>query len=297
MAVLDLSNHDYSTFDPDCLKAAGVSHIIVGCWDLSVTLDIVRRARAAAIVADELYCFLYPGLPWEQREVDNAIEVQRQLGGIVLAWPDCESQFTEWPGDLDTEAAGMTVEGRLAVLRLARAKLAAAGMALGTYTGESYWRDKYGNSTEFSKDPLWLASYGANDPANPRPPITYVDFGGWKLVFRHQYSSTITVCGRNRDHNYELVEVDDMTPAEVEEIVRKVVDESSGAYFRDLMKKYWLDGLTGDFSDPADPEVVAAIRAAVVTVPAAFPLNPEDIAKAFDDAAARIRHAANVRSK
>lgn len=210
MTVLDISNHDYSTFDPDCLKASGVVRVIVGCWDLGITLDIVARSRAAGIIAEELYCFLYPGLAWEQREVLNALEVQRQLGGIVRAWPDCESQFTEWPGDLDTEAAGMTVAGRLDALRRARATLAGARMRLGTYTGESYWRSMYGDSSEFAADPLWLANYGSNDPANPRPPITTVAFGGWTSVYRHQYSSTIEVCGRNRDHNYDFAEESDM---------------------------------------------------------------------------------------
>lgn len=206
MTVLDLSNHDYPTFDPGCLAGADVTSVIVGCWDLEKTLDIVRGSRAVGIEASELYTFLYPGLAWELREVTNALSVFHILGGIRRVWLDCESQFTEWPGDVDTEAPGMTVDGRLAVARYGRKVIEDVGAGVGIYTGESWWRNKMGNSTEFSDLPLWLANYGSDDPANPRPPITTVNFGGWSGVYRHQYSSTIVVCGRNRDHNYEIAE-------------------------------------------------------------------------------------------
>ena len=207
MTTLDLSNHDYSTFNPACLKAAGVTKVIVGCWNLDITLDIVSRSRAIGIDASELYCFMYPGLAWEQREVLNAVEVQARLGGIKIAWPDCESQFTEWSGDLDTEAPGTTISDRISVLRKARLRLTTGGIPkLGTYTGGPWWISKMGNTSEFSHDPLWLAHYGLNNPNNPQPPIKSVHFGGWTSVYRHQYSSTIVVCGRVRDHNYDLVQ-------------------------------------------------------------------------------------------
>ncbi|MBA2708329.1 MAG: N-acetylmuramoyl-L-alanine amidase [Gemmatimonadaceae bacterium] len=56
----------------------------------------------------------------------------------------------------------------------------------------------------------------------------------------------------------------DMTPAEAEAIARKVFDEATPVYFRDLMKKYFVADLPDGFTDPADPDVLDAIRTAVV---------------------------------
>jgi len=56
---------------------------------------------------------------------------------------------------------------------------------------------------------VWLANYGTNDPANPRPPITEMNFGsGIVKLAAHQFSSTIEVAGRVRDHSYLFMEED-----------------------------------------------------------------------------------------
>lgn len=62
---------------------------------------------------------------------------------------------------------------------------------------------------------VWLASYGTNDPANPRSPITAYDFGrGPRALAAHQFSSTIVVAGRGRDHSYLYLEAPDMSEQE-----------------------------------------------------------------------------------
>jgi hypothetical protein len=59
-------------------------------------------------------------------------------------------------------------------------------------------------------------------------------------------------------------------PTGVEAVVRQVVDEIFPAYFRQMMVKYWVDNIGGDYSDaqgnptPPDPDVVKAISEEVL---------------------------------
>lgn len=220
MTVLDLSNHDFSTFDPACLKAAGVERVIVGSWDLAITTSIVMQCRNAGIVVEDLYCFLYYGLPWEQREVDNAISIIKGHGGIKRVWLDCEAHFTAASGDLDTEAQGMTAARRIAITRNAEARVITAGVEPGIYTGRYWWRDKMADTTTFAHRKLWHAEYGPN--SNPTAPVTVVDYGGWTAPSVHQYTSTVVVCGRNRDHNYWFIPEDEVTREEYDALITRL---------------------------------------------------------------------------
>ena len=53
-------------------------------------------------------------------------------------------------------------------------------------------------------------------------------------------------------------EEDDMTPAEVEAIVNKRLDDVLPAYYRSLTRGYWDRNAPGAYTDPPDPEVVDA---------------------------------------
>lgn len=202
MSVLDISNHDYSTFAPQCFADNGVTRAIVGCWERELSEDMVRRNRAVGIASEDLYAYLYYGQPWERRELDNALSIAAELGGIERIWLDCEA-------DPPNEAVGMTPGQRVARTMSAARTVELAGIEADIYTYEPYWLTKMANTTAFSDRKLWLANYGWNDPAAPRPPITTVNFGGWATVSAHQYSSTIWLCGRRRDHNYWFLEEDD----------------------------------------------------------------------------------------
>lgn len=216
MVTLDLSNWDVPTFDPACMAAVGVERVVVGCWDLAATKTIVDGCRKAGSVAEDLYCFLYYGRPWELREVENAIVMLRTYSGVARVWLDCEAVSPN-------ETPGMTPERRLEATRTARAALEREGVEVGIYTGEPYWRGQMADSQEFARHKLWLASWGNNDPDAPRPPITAVSFGGWERVSVHQYSSTIEVCGRPRDHNYWMLEEEDMDLRERLERVERLL--------------------------------------------------------------------------
>lgn len=79
-----------------------------------------------------------------------------------------------------------------------------------------------GAEDKFADTKLWLANYGTNDPEDPTAPIRVVSLGSWTKVAMHQYSSTIVVAGRVRDHNYLLIEPEEeMTEDRVRELIRE----------------------------------------------------------------------------
>lgn len=213
MTTLDLSIYDHSTFAPSCFAANGVERVIIGTSNYAVSRDMVEGCRAAGIAVEDLYGFIYYGLSWESRDLDNCLRLAGELGGIKRIWLDCESGFSNNGVDDDTEAPGITVQYRMAKTIEQRNRVIAAGLQPGIYTGIYWWRSNMGDSHAFADLPLWIANYGTNDPSNPRPPITEVDFGGWTKPAAHQFSSTIALCGRAvRDHNYWFLESEEEAP-------------------------------------------------------------------------------------
>lgn len=219
MTTLDVSIYDYATFEEDCFAANGVERLIVGTSNLGASRAMVMRGRRAGLIVEDLYGFIYYGLGWENRDLDNCLQLASELGGIKRIWLDCEAGFSDNGIQDDTEAPGITIAYRHERTMRQALRVEEAGLQAGIYTGAYWWPSKMGNSPAFSALglPLWIANYGTNDPNNPRPPITEVNFGGWTTVAAHQYSSTIGLCGRDvRDHNYWFLE-EDMT--ELEDLV------------------------------------------------------------------------------
>lgn len=207
--TLDVSNYDYDTFDTKCLKESGIKRVIFGCWDLEKTGAMIDRSLSAGLIANCVYCFIYYGLDWESREVDNAVTLRRAFP-MERAFLDCESH---WRENTPTEARAMTVGQRVVTTGHHRSTLKAAGYAPGIYTGYFWWRDNMGDSELFKDDPLWLAWYGKNDGTAAR--ITDLEaagipFGGWRRASIHQFCSTVGLCGRDsRDWNYYGLESED----------------------------------------------------------------------------------------
>ena len=50
------------------------------------------------------------------------------------------------------------------------------------YTGPSFWREKMGDTSQFSDYDLWVAHYGTHSPDIP---------GGWKVYTFHQYAGDL----------------------------------------------------------------------------------------------------------
>jgi hypothetical protein len=195
--VLDISNHDYSTFNAECFRNNGVERVIVNAWDYRISEDMIRKCRAFGIKSEDIYCFLYFGLPHERREVSNALALAKNLGGIKRIWLDVEARPPH-------EASNMTPQKRIDIVSECAAEVERAGYSVGIYTGRWYWVPYMANTTAFSKYPLWLAYYGKND--GTQPPIKIADFGGWRRVSVHQFTSRFALCGRYRDANYWMLD-------------------------------------------------------------------------------------------
>jgi hypothetical protein len=165
----------------------------------------------AGIKAEDLYAYLYFGLPHEGREVENALAIAREEGGIKRIWLDVEATGS-W------EAPGMTPERRITAVRRYVNDIRNAGIEPGIYTGRWYWPTYMANTTEFSSLKLWHAEYGPN--SEPAPPIQTVSYGGWSRVSVHQYTSLYFVCGRRRDANYWWIPEEEENDMEVLEKLR-----------------------------------------------------------------------------
>lgn len=227
MTTLDVSIYDYTTFNEDCFAANGIQRLIVGTSVLGASYAMITRGRAAGITVEDLYGFIYYGLGWESRDLDNCLALAAELGGIKRIWLDCEAGFSDNGIQDDTEAPGVTVDYRQAATGNQALRVEAHGIQPGIYTGAFWWPSKMGNTSAFADVPLWLANYGTNDPNNPRSPITEVNFGGWTTVAAHQYSSTIGLCGRDvRDHNYWFLE-DDMPDPRIDKILAALGGEAA----------------------------------------------------------------------
>lgn len=207
MTVLDLSNHDELTFNAQCLRDAGVTDVIMGGQlGTSPARRMIPQLRAVGINVPSVYAFL--GFrDWWIEPTTQIIRLARDFG-IERVWLDAEADDAN-TGRTDPS---VTPEMRIARLQEAVAMVERAGLEVGIYTAEWFWRPAMQNSTAFSHLPLWLGG-----PYVERP-IQNVSFGGWAKVAIHQYTSTFWVCGRGRDANYVFEEDNEMgmTPAEKE---------------------------------------------------------------------------------
>ena len=144
-----------------------------------------RRAAAAAGLVVGAYHFARPALP-VSTAVDQARRFLDTVGDVQLS-----SHFAPV---LDLEATGGLGASQLAAWTRAFLEEieTRTGRAPILYTYRSFWTDLVGNSTAFSRYPLWFAIY--NDGTTPgRLP------GGWKNWAIWQHSPAGRVPGINGD--------------------------------------------------------------------------------------------------
>ena len=205
MTVLDISNYDWP-LNASCLKEEGVDRVIVGCQRAYIAEQQIGLLRGAGIVVTDLYAFLYFGFD-PMAETEKAIGVAQRQGGIRTIWLDCEST-----GQYDR--AGGPAQ-RVEELKGCVAAVENAGFRCGIYTGGWWWptQQGMGESTTFSILPLWHSAYFDDERE-----VRQVNYGGWSKVAIHQYSSSIQVCGRERDHNH-VFEQEEVDMALLDEVV------------------------------------------------------------------------------
>lgn len=127
-----------------------------------------------------------------------------------------------------------------------------------------------GKEEQFRNTKLWLANYGTNDPNEPTAPIKLVSLGPWGEVAIHQYSSTIVVAGRVRDHNYLLIEPEEeMTEDRVRELIREafVQGYNTGSITSTTDVLNCLGQVTGVLENTySDKVLVEAIRTKIALI-------------------------------
>lgn len=270
MSLLDISNFD-ADWDfrnsswASSFASAGITAVIIGTqW--------TGKAREQA---DSL---LRVGIKLRGFYLESAGSTQGLLDTISLCqeYDVRNIMLVVEPGGLQT-----TSDLRIAVNKSLTNKLQPY-----IYGNESDLKSVIGtNNKEFSKTTkLWLANYGADDPANPRPPLTQVDICGWTVPSIHQYSSTITVAGRPRDHNYDLEEVD-MTADEVNELIDKKIADA--LYSSKLIDSGQVPELVAQivgsrdsgYTSEEDKAVIAEVRAKLFPAPPAPKTTAPSVAK------------------
>ena len=198
MTVLDLSNYDANTFDPVCMKTAGVEGIILGCQRIGIAYSMAQKARDAGLPILGTYAYLY--FAAAPSATHDAIIVAKAYG-VPRVWLDVE----------DTSGNLPPLADRIQEVANCVQAVEDAGLQGGIYTGGWYWPDKMGNTTEFARLPLWHSAY-LNGEGTPYE-VRTVNYGGWTDVAVHQWTSTLDVCGRKRDANHYYLE-EEMTPEE-----------------------------------------------------------------------------------
>ena len=228
--IADISNYD---FDEDVDEpawasefiAAGIAGVIVGSqWPDKAHAQLVA-AKAAGLPIIGTYA---------EPDVESAIALALEFGATRVGLA-CE------------RGSILTYDELARDVELVRA----AGLTPWIYGNRGDLITIAGSLLE-SCD-VWLANYGMNDPANPRDPITEMNFGyGPKKLVAHQFSSTIVVAGRNRDHSYFFGAMEeDMTKDETITLICQL--------FLPLLEQ----AIGTQESTFSDTEAIARVRAAL----------------------------------
>lgn len=153
-----------------------------------------------------------------------------------------------------TSAHVPSVTERVATLHDNVAIIENGGISAGMYSAPWWWVPETGNYTGLSHLPLWFANY----PASGQP-FTYLPqpFGGWTKPTVHQYTSTLWVCGRNRDANY-VFEEDEMN-AEDRKVFDALVSLMGGSDKIIAAAAQGMDYLLGYAIEQADQDQLEAV--------------------------------------
>jgi len=252
--LFDCSDYDMDAWDPACFKAYGITRAITNSFRIPNARRRIETLRAAGIEVAGVYGFCYfgPEPHYTDRDVDAAILLAKEYG-IPMVWVDAEADANEI-GGLEHLRASNPSE-RVAQLGTAINKVQRAGLPVGIYTAGWWWPSHMAGSTAFREFPLWHASYGAN--TGNFPPTRTVDYGGWRNVAIHQYTSQGNFCGRlGRDLNYQFEvpnQEEPLTPderKEIDELFRRTGGRTERANNADLLA--YADGLNSAILTAAD---------------------------------------------
>ena len=182
--AVDVSHWSGSGWGAECFVENGVTHLIAGTQNPTITRDQLATAVAAGMTVDA-YVYLYWGF-------NITTQVQSALATIegfpvTRLWLDAENS-----------AGGYS---SAQILQKIQEGLDACGaQPCGIYTAKWWWDPSTNYSTAFAGVPLWYARYdltpGFNDWYNG-----VSDFGGWTDPTGKQYQGSNYFCGVNVDKN------------------------------------------------------------------------------------------------
>lgn len=192
MPVYDLSNYDYDydyshnpTTWPDLFLEAGCKGLIVGSqWVQKAHAQLTDASKAGIRIVGT---YAEPNYETATR---LALEFSAPMVGIVVE-----------PGGIQD----------LNHILQACEHVLDAGLQPYIYGNRGDLTAATNGTSVLAQYPLWFASY-----FNDGHLVDTVNFCGWTKVAIHQYSSTIVVAGRVRDHNHIFIdpEEDSLTPEE-----------------------------------------------------------------------------------
>jgi Glycosyl hydrolases family 25 len=209
--AFDFSNWTRIPTDKDCtdLLAQGYDTAIVGA---SFNPQLARQ-QIAVLVAHGFRIEMYAWLrhPWRADLLDAAINASYgfPVERMWLDVEDADDAMGKTPAQLefDVNAALTYLESHLSV-------------PVGIYTGDWFW-DAYMATTNTFGCALYLANYVTDTSVLPPLP------GGWTVLTIWQHAYHLTGTDFNADDDLILVEEDDMTPQQVQQL-----NEASGAVIR-----------------------------------------------------------------
>lgn len=199
---VDFSEHggDLSPLTVECWLNQGVEQAIVQ-YSARMRQHLDTLKPFSLVV--EGYTYLYWGLsPWNQtpmQRVQNTLALAN--GDISFLWLDCEDRLQPFdPWQLSE------------CVRLCEV----AGVPCGIYSAAWWWIPYTGNTTAFSRLPLWAAQYLSESPTpdfskQPASMDIFRPFGGWVKPDILQWHNTTNFCS----HSVDLNVFEDVTPVPV----------------------------------------------------------------------------------
>ena len=187
--AVDVSHWSGSGWSAGCFVDNGVTHLIAGTQNPTITRAQLDAAVAAGMTVDA-YVFLYWGSSITA-QVQNALATVEGYP-VTRLWLDAENS-----------AAGYTSAQILA--KIQEALDACGPMPCGIYTAKWWWDPATSYSTAFGDVPLWYARYDLTADFNDWY-SGVSDFGGWTDPTGKQYQGSNYFCGVNVDRNVMYVE-------------------------------------------------------------------------------------------
>ena len=182
--AVDVSHWSGSGWSAGCFIDNGVTHLIAGTQNPTITRAQLEAALAAGMTVDA-YVFLYWGS-------DITTQVQKALE-TVQGYPITRL----W---LDAENSSAGYRSAQILQKIQEALDACGSTPCGIYTAKWWWDPATNYSAAFSDVPLWYARYDLtpdfNDWYNG-----ISDFGGWTDPTGKQYQGSNYFCGVNVDSN------------------------------------------------------------------------------------------------